>query len=58
MKTQICRTVSLCHDTTAGDVKEVRNDIAQIEAQSKSKGVRIVYHTMSSLFEKVVGQAP
>jgi peptidoglycan/xylan/chitin deacetylase (PgdA/CDA1 family) len=50
--------VVLCHDTTQPDVEEVGRDILYIEQQAAKLGVRVVYHTMSSLFKLVVGRDP
>ena len=50
--------VILCHDTTAADVDEVRRDIKDMEAYAKEKDCEIIYHTMSSLYNVVVGRDP
>jgi len=50
--------VILCHDTSAADVKEVRQDILDVEAYAKEKDCEINYYTMSSLYKLVVGKAP
>jgi len=50
--------VILCHDTSAADVAEVRTDLQYIEENAKKANVTLQYHTMSSLYMKLVGRKP
>ncbi len=50
--------VILCHDTSQADVKEVKRDIAEMEAVAKATNTTIKYHTMSSMYKQVVGREP
>lgn len=48
--------VVLSHDTTANDVKEVGEDIKQIEDFAKANAVRLEWGTMSQIFEATTGK--
>ena len=50
--------VILCHSTFRADVLKVRKDIASLEQTARENKVEIKYHTMSSLYKKLVGAAP
>ncbi|VAW68869.1 hypothetical protein MNBD_GAMMA10-1179 [hydrothermal vent metagenome] len=45
--------VILCHDTSGGDVLEVRKDLLNMESIAEEAGVDIKYHTMSNLYKKI-----
>ncbi|VAW60096.1 hypothetical protein MNBD_GAMMA11-1183 [hydrothermal vent metagenome] len=45
--------VILCHDTTGGDVIEVRKDLLSMENTAAKAGICIKYHTMSSLYKQI-----
>jgi hypothetical protein len=50
--------VILCHDTTAKDANEVASDIKDIEDAAKKYDTKVVYHTMSSLYQTIVKSTP
>jgi hypothetical protein len=50
--------VILAHDTTAADVAMAEKNIGLMEAYAISKGVRVEYYTMASLYQTLRGAAP
>jgi peptidoglycan/xylan/chitin deacetylase (PgdA/CDA1 family) len=53
-KSKSASMVILCHDTSSGDVMEVQKDLLDIEKLAADAGVKIKYHTMSSLYKQIV----
>ena len=50
--------IILCHDTSQPDVKEVERDILMMEDFAQKNNLEIEYHTMSSLYKILTGNAP
>ncbi|HEU4780775.1 MAG TPA: DUF4157 domain-containing protein [Steroidobacteraceae bacterium] len=50
--------VILAHDTTAADVTQAGSNIAAMETYATSKGVRVEYYSMASLYTLLRGTAP
>jgi len=55
---KVISLVILAHDTSAADVRDLEKDIKTYAEHAKTKGIAIVYMTMTDLYKFRVGSAP